>query len=457
MTMGDFSRDPETTFQDAINKNYCRVRFQQGKPLLDRELNLLGDIASPQQFAAVNFGNGVRGDGNDFLITGLSVPNNDFTITAGSCLVNGLEAVLGANVSYKNQPNNDNVAALPGGASNVYLRVFRTETAGADDALLLNAGDVGSETAIREKVDWEVLVTTQNIDAIDHFLLASINTGGPSVQDRRRKGLNVGSIRDELTTARGSTPQLALRLNASLTPAGALLPNIVTGSQIADNGVSTTKIADNAVVTQKIADNAVTTQKIADNAVVTQKIADSAVTSQKIADNAVTVSEIADNSVVTNKIANNAVIGSKIADGNITSTKIAAQAVTEPSLANNSVSNRTIVAGAVSIAKMNASQIVNLQVTVAAAPAAGQRSEAVVTIQESDDTAFFLVSCHFDGPRPALPPQAISSRTFDWQYRVALAKPPGQQLYRHFHQVVIQNPNTAEITVTVRGFRLAET
>src|ERR1051325_2984436 len=370
MTMGDFSRDPETTFQDAINKNYCRVRFQQGKPLLDRELNLLGDIASPQRFAGVNFGNGVRGEGNDFLITRLSVPNNDFTITAGTCLVNGLEAVLGANVSYKNQPNNDNVAALPGGASNVYLRVFRTETAGTDDALLLNAGDVGSETAIREKVDWEVLVTTQNIDAIDHFLLASINTAGPSVQDRRRKGLNVGSIRDEVTTARGSTPQLALRLNASLTPAGALLPNIVTGKQIADNGVSTTKIADNAVA------------------------------SQKIADNAVTVSEIADNSVVTNKIANNAVIGSKIADGNITSTKIAAQAVTEPSLANNSVSNRTIVAGAVSIAKMNASQIVNLQVTVAAAPAAGQRSEAVVTIQESDDTAFFLVSCHFDGPRP---------------------------------------------------------
>src|ERR1051326_6500263 len=437
MTMGDFSRDPEPTFQDAINKNYCRVRFQQGKPLLDRELNLLGDIASPQRFAGVNFGNGVRGEGNDFLITGLSVPNNDFTITAGTCLVNGLEAVLGANVSYKNQPNNDNVAALPGGASNVYLRVFRTETAGADDALLLNAGDVGSETAIREKVDWEVLVTTQNIDAIDHFLLASINTAGPSVQDRRRKGLNVGSIRDEVTTARGSTPQLALRLNASLTPAGALLPNIVTGNQIADNGVSTQKIADNAVVTQKIADNAVT--------------------SQKIADNAVTVSEIADNSVVTNKIANNAVIGSKISDGNITSTKIAAQAVTEPSLANNSVSNRTIVAGAVSIAKINAPQIVTLQVTVPAAPAAGQRSEAVVTIQESDDTAFFLVSCHFDGPRPALPPQAILSRTFDWQYRVALAKPPGQQLFRHFHQVVIQNPNTVEITVTVRGFRLAET
>ena len=434
--MGDFSRDPETVLQDAINKNYCRIRFQQGKPLLDRDLNLLGDIASPQRFAQANFGNGVRGEGNDFLITGLSVPNNDFTITAGRCLVNGLEAVLGANVTYKNQPNKEDVAPLPGGVSNVYLRVFITEASGADDAELLNAGDVGAETAIREKVDWEVRVTTQTINAPDHFLLAVINTAGPNVQDRRRKGLNVGAMRDELTNARGSTAQLAARLNASLTPAGTLLPNIITGGQIADNTILGNKLADNTVATPKIADNAIT--------------------SQKISDNAVTTSEIADNAVVTNKIANNAVIGGKIADGSVTSNKIAAQAVTEPSLANNSVSNRTIAPGAVSLAKLNASQVVNLQVSIPAAPAAGQRSETVVTIQETDETAFYLVSVHFDGPRPPLPPQQTSTRSFDWKYRVALNKFQGPTPYRHFHQIVIENPNTIEITVTVRAFRLAE-
>jgi len=424
--MGDFSRDPETVLQDAINKNYCQIRFQQGELLLDRDLNLLGDLANPQRFAQANFGNGVRGEGNDFLITGLSVPNNDFTITAGSCLVNGLEAILGANVTYKNQPHKENVAALPGGVSNVYLRAFKTETSGADDAALLNAGDVGAETSVREKVDLEVLVSTQNITAPDHFLLAVINTAGPSVQDRRRRGLNVSTMRDELTDARGSTAQLSARLDASLTPAGTLLPNIVTGGQVADNSISGNKIANNAVATTKIVDNAIVSSKIADNA------------------------------VVTNKIANNAVIGGKLADGSITSNKIAAQAVTEPSLANNSVSNRTILPGSVSLAKLNAAQVVNLQVSVKAAPAAGQIAETVVTIQESDETAFYLVSVHFDGPRPPLPLPAVSTRSLDWKYRVALNKFQGAAPYRHFHQVVIENPNTVELTVTVRAFRLAE-
>lgn len=432
--MGDFSRDPETVLQDAITKNYSRVRFQQGKPLLDRELNLLGDLASPQRFAQTNFGNGVRGEGNDFLIAALNVAGNDFTITAGNCLVNGFEVTLPANTTYKNQPRKENVANLPGGASNVYLRVFRTETSGAQDATLLNAGDVGSETAIREKVEWEVLVTTQNITGVDHFLLAAINTAGPTVTDRRRRGLNVGAMRDELTSARGSTVQLSTRLDASLGPTGALLPNIVTGGQLADNTVGTTKIADNAVITTKIADNAVTTQKIADNAVNT--------------------AEIVDNAVVTNKLANNSVVSGKIADAGVTATKLAAQAVTEPALANNAVSNRTIANGAVSIAKMNASQVVNLQVSVPAAPAAGQRGELTVTLQELDEQGFYLISVHFDAPRvPAAP---ALSRSFDWKHRVALSKALGNQPFRHFHQVVIENPNTVEITVTVRALRLAE-
>jgi hypothetical protein len=241
-------------------------------------------------------------------------------------------------------------------------------------------------------------------------------------------------MRDELTNARGSTAQLSARLNASLTPAGTLLPNIVTSGQIADNTIASNKIADNAIINTKIADNAVTAQKIADNAV----------TAQKIAANAVTTSEIVDNAVVANKIANNAVIAGKIA----------AQVVTEPTLANNSVSNRTIVPGAVSIAKLNAAQVVNLQVSVPAAPGPGQRSELVVTLQEADEAAFYLISVHFDGPRPVIP--GASLRNFDWKHRVSLNKALGNQPYRHFHQVVIENPNTAEITVTVRAFRLAE-
>lgn len=432
--MGDFSADPETILQDAIAKGYCRVRFQQGKPLLDRELNLLGELAGPQRFAQANFGSGVRGEGNDFLISGLNVANNDFAIRAGSCLVNGYEVTLSANTTYKTQPRKENIANLPGGESNVYLRVFRTETSGTQDPTLLNAGDIGSETAIREKLEWEVLVTTQNITASDHFLLASINTVGPTVRDLRRRGLNVSAIRDEVSTARGSTAQLSVRLGASLSPTGALLPNSVAGGQIADNAVVATKLADNSVINTKIADNAVTANKIADNAVGS--------------------TEIADNAVATNKIANNAVISGKIADANITTQKLAPLAVTEPTLATNSVSNRTIANGAVSITKMNSSQQVNLQVSVPAAPSAAQRSEMTVTLQELDEQGFYLISVHFDGPR--VPGALAIVRSFDWKHRVALTKAAGNQPFRHFHQIVIENPNTVEITVTVRAFRVME-
>jgi len=446
--MGDFSRDPDTTLQDAIAKNYSRVRFQQGKPLLDRELNLLADLASPQRFAQNNFGNGVRSEGDDFLITGLSVPNNDFTITGGSCLVNGYEIVLAGNTTYKNQPRNEHVANLPGGVSNVYLRVFRSEVTGAQDALLLNAGDVGSETAVRERVEWEVLVSTVVIATSDHFLLAVINTLGPTVDDRRRRGLNVSAMRDELATARGSTAQLGTRLDVSLAANGSLRPNIVGNVQVADNAITANKIVDGSVGTAEVADGAVTTPKIADNAVTTQKIPDNAVGTAKIPDNAINAA----------KIANNAVTTAKIADANVTTPKLALANFTEPILANNSVSNRTILNGSVSIAKLNAPQVVNLQVSVPAAPAPGQRGETVVTLQELDDHAFFMVSVHFDGPRPVLPPLVASLRSFDWFYRVALNKFAGigSQPYRHFHQVVIQNPNTAEISVTVRAFRISE-
>jgi hypothetical protein len=461
--MGDFSRDPETVLQEAIASGYSRVRFQQGKPLLDRDLNLLADLASPQRFARNNFGNGIRDEGNDFLITNLDVPGNDFRIRAGSCLVDGCEVVLPANTTYKTQPHSENAAALPAGASNVYLRVFRTETTGAADAALLNAVDVGAETSVREKVEWEVLVTALTINTRDHFLLASINTVGTTITDRRRRGLNVDSIRDEVTSARGSTAQLSARLDVSLTAAGALRQNVVANTQIADNSLAGTKLTDASVVNAKLADNAVTTQKLADNAVTTQEIADNAVSGQKIADNAVSGQKIANNSVSTQKIAanavtnpqlaDNAVSGNKIANNGVTANKIAAGVVTEPTLANNAVSNRTIANGVVTIEKMNAPQVLGQQVTIAAAPVNG-RTEQVVNLQETDGHAFFLVSVHFDEPRPGgIVPV---SRSINWNYRVTLQKLiiPGQ--FRHFHQVVIENTNQVEIKATVRALRLAE-
>lgn len=201
--MGNFSQDPKDVLQDALRKGYTRVRFQQGKPLLDRELNLLGDLASPQRLVAHYFGNGVPDDSNSFRISGLNVAQNDFdfTIEAGRCLVGGYEVVLGANTTYKTQPHTENVTiSLPSETSNVYLRVFSSEITGAEDPSLLNSGDVGFETAVREKVEWEVLVTSAEITTPDHFLLATLDKN--TVEDRRRTVLALATIRDKLFTQR---------------------------------------------------------------------------------------------------------------------------------------------------------------------------------------------------------------------------------------------------------------
>src|ERR1039457_7107858 len=187
--MGNYSQDPNTALQNAIAKGYTRVRFQQGKPVLDRELNLAADLANPQRIAQNYIGNGTPAGDTGFAISTLNIPGNDFAISAGRALVNGLEIVLANNTTYRTQPNQTHVANLPAGVSNVYLHALPTEITSVQDPDLANPNDVHSETAIRERMDWEVVVSAAAINAPDSYLLASINTVGAVVQDRRRVGL----------------------------------------------------------------------------------------------------------------------------------------------------------------------------------------------------------------------------------------------------------------------------
>src|SRR3954469_10534599 len=131
--MGNFSRNPDVELAAALDRDYCRVRFQQGKPALDRELNLAADLAAPQRLLSQYVGDGVAGAGGDFAIANLNVPGSDFTIGAGRCLVNGREAVLRANTTYRAQPVQAHVAPLPAGLSSIYLRVGEREVTSAED------------------------------------------------------------------------------------------------------------------------------------------------------------------------------------------------------------------------------------------------------------------------------------------------------------------------------------
>jgi hypothetical protein len=226
--MGNYSQDPQTVLQNALSKSYTGVRFQQGMPVLDRELNLASDLASPQRISKHHIGNGVPENSDGFQITNLVPADHNFTIANGRCLVNGYEVLLDAQTTYQDQPHKEHVAPLPPAESYVYLRMFINEITGNEDSNLNNSDDVGFETALREKVEWEVLVSAAEIIAPDHILLAKINSTAATVEDRRRTNLTLSTIRDEIDLARGSTNNLNERLSVSLEADGTLISGVVT-------------------------------------------------------------------------------------------------------------------------------------------------------------------------------------------------------------------------------------
>lgn len=172
MTVGNYSRNPQTALADAVQKGYTRVRFQQGKPILDRELNLAADLAAPNRVLKHYVGSGVPEGSDGFLLLNPDPYANDFTIKAGRCVVNGLEVVLNADTTYKNQPHKEHVGPFPEGVYYVCLRAFTVEVNETQDADLKNAADIGFETALRERVDWEVLIHPNFEVTPDLFILA---------------------------------------------------------------------------------------------------------------------------------------------------------------------------------------------------------------------------------------------------------------------------------------------
>jgi hypothetical protein len=176
--VGNYSKNPQTALKEAVQKGYVRVRFQQGKPVLDRELNLAADLVAPNSVLRHYVGDGVPEGTEGFAIGNPDPQAHDFTIKAGRCVVNGLEVVLNSDTTYKNQPHKENVRPFPQGMSLIYLRVFTVEVNETQDPDLKNANDIGFETALRERVDWEVLLTSSEPGSPDYFLIGILVYSG---------------------------------------------------------------------------------------------------------------------------------------------------------------------------------------------------------------------------------------------------------------------------------------
>jgi hypothetical protein len=212
---GSYSKDPDAELDAALKKNYINVRFQQGKPILDRELNLLGGLSSPSRLARWYIGDGVPDGDDGFRISDLKIADNDFTIKKGRILVNGFEVVLDEDTTYQKQPLISEGLQFKFsdiGIYDVHLHVDTREISSLQDHDLQNEKDIGFETALREKVVWKVLVTKTGTLTDQHmrdlFLLAKVDTSDATPVDKRITDLRANiSTLASISSATSKTPE----------------------------------------------------------------------------------------------------------------------------------------------------------------------------------------------------------------------------------------------------------
>jgi hypothetical protein len=169
---------------DAL-RQYVGVRLQQGVPLVDADWNALEDTRRYEVRAFLKWfvGDGVP-EGNDgFRIVGQGVAD-DFQVSqgftgavdpvrnVGRCLVDGLDVIIQASVSFRGQPLHVSHAGAPALAAAlgvptipelpavdatlaVYLDVWERLVTPSEDPTLVFAG-LGTESCARLKREWVV-------------------------------------------------------------------------------------------------------------------------------------------------------------------------------------------------------------------------------------------------------------------------------------------------------------
>lgn len=411
--MGNYSKNPQMAYTLAVEKGYSRVRFQQGKPILDRELNLAADLAAPNRILQKYLGNGVP-EGDGFNILNANPDTHDFTIKAGRCFVNGFEVVLANDTTYKNQPHKGNVRQFPTGTSAVYLRVFPVEVNETLDADLRNAGDIGFETALRERMDWEVVIESATVDfESDHFLLAIlIFTPGSGPPPPPPTDTSSTSLSDTTTSSSVSSGGIVLPPDDGDPPTASVADARVKGLTLtkvrADLGLlmnpARTTLKDNIVGAANIQNAAVTNTKIQDGAVTTAKLSDNSINNAKIQDGAVTATKLLDNSVNAPKIVDGSVSSQKLANGAVTAAKVGPNAV----------------------GFSNLNFLVSLNTPVTLGPSASTTITTVIKANTGPN-AFILLNLFGDGE-------------YTWSERV----------FKGDRVVTITNQTTSTITITLR-------
>jgi IPT/TIG domain len=227
--MSDFSRLPQDELKQARERGYLGIYFEQGVPILDRDLNLMQDLVATTVRSIVRryIGDGIPPGGQGFQVKAIPA-DNDFLVAAGSpapgtCLVGGIEVKIDADRTYSGQPwKPPALTTYDGGATAtgdgkrvridaVYLDVFLETVEPDADELVHYTEDVGVRTSVRLLPAWRVRVAEDSVAPPDpveghaHHKLAHLvrepgiaAVGEASIVDRRQMNLNLDGVERRL-------------------------------------------------------------------------------------------------------------------------------------------------------------------------------------------------------------------------------------------------------------------
>ncbi len=167
--MASFSKEPTEAVRKGREQGYVSVAFEQGVPVLDRDLNLLGALPLEATSATLDelIGAGADASREGFGISALpSGDENDFLIATGVLSLPGVSVENRTEMRYSRQdpsppPLTPFTFATDERARRrdvVYLDAWTEQVGSEIDAALENRGDVGIETSMRRRSRWRVRV-----------------------------------------------------------------------------------------------------------------------------------------------------------------------------------------------------------------------------------------------------------------------------------------------------------
>jgi membrane-associated protease RseP (regulator of RpoE activity) len=223
---GNFSKSPGDALADALSKTYAAVHVEQGVPVLDRDVNLLGDLiaATLRQVLQRHIGDGCAGT-TDFAISANGDPL-DFAIAPGTYLASGFSVTLAAAATYKTQtvtgaanppgplpPLTQPTPAQPNPRiDTVYLDCWLDEIDDSQDPTLGNPLDVGVRTSTRARPNFLVRVA-ENATAAPTPPAGHVYSPLASFSRPQAGGLTAAEITD-LRASGLSVAGLLARVNA---------------------------------------------------------------------------------------------------------------------------------------------------------------------------------------------------------------------------------------------------